>query len=367
MWKKYQTIYYKLYNVTKPIILFDFDETLVYLRTSNPKPLVINKLREMSSKYDFIVISNQMGIQKKKTTNEKIQTLMDDFQTVLGIDICIGFCYATCDDIFRKPMVGMYNFISKKTKSKSKIMYYCGDACGRPGDFSCSDLFFANNCEIPFKTPELVFQNINNLDKVMTKKSKKYILYKDDIWNNGLIQNHRNILPISNKINIAFEKNKKHLIIMVGGQGCGKSSLSKCLHNNYGFEIINRDNLKTDKKMISEFKKYIKNNEVSGIIIDNTNPTKEKREKWKILLKDNCNNFNDWKINIIYFNISRLKSLHLVRYRMFFGYTKIPNIAVNIFYKKLEIPQINGDEGNVIVINNALSGKSFNHNLRFGF
>ena len=54
MWKKHQTIYYKLYHVTKPVILFDFDETLVDLRTSNPKPLVIDWLREMSSKYDFI-------------------------------------------------------------------------------------------------------------------------------------------------------------------------------------------------------------------------------------------------------------------------------------------------------------------------
>ena len=46
MWKKHQTIYYKLYHVTKPVILFDFDETLVDLRTSNPKPFVIDKLRE---------------------------------------------------------------------------------------------------------------------------------------------------------------------------------------------------------------------------------------------------------------------------------------------------------------------------------
>lgn len=154
---------------------------------------------------------------------------------------------------------------------------------------------------------------------------------------------------------------------MVGGQGCGKSTLSRSLYKKFGFEIINRDTLKTDKKMISKFKKYIKDDEVSGIIIDNTNPTKEKREKWKKLLKDNCENIDDWKINIIYFNINRLESLHLVRYRMFFGYPKIPNIAVNIFYKKLEIPKFNNEEGNIIVINNTLSGKSFNHNLRFGF
>ena len=382
MWKQHKTIYYKLYHVTKPVILFDFDETLVDLRTSNPKPFVIDWFRKMSSKYDFIVISNQMGVEKKKTTNEKIQTLMDEFQTILGIDVYIGFCYATCDDVFRKPMIGMYHFILQKIKEIAKekkqkeqsLMCYCGDACGRPGDFSCSDLFFANNCGLQFKTPELVFQNINNLNKIMTKKSKKYILYKDDNWKNGFLTNHRNILSISNRINITFEKDKKHLVIMVGGQGCGKSTLSKCLRKKFGFEIINRDTLKTNKKMISKFEKYIKDEEVSGIIIDNTNPIKEKikathlsREMWKTLLKENCKNIDDWQINIVYFNVSRLESLHLVRYRMFFGYPKIPNIAVNIFYKKLEIPQLGGEEGNIIVINKALTRKQFNNNLRFGF
>ena len=118
--------------------------------------------------------------------------------------------------------------------------------------------------------------------------------------------------------------------------------------------------------MISKFKKYNKDDKISGIIIDNTNPTKEKREKWKKLLKENCENIDDWKINIVYFNVSRLESLHLVRYRMFFGYPKIPNIAINIFYKKLEIPQINNDE-HIIIIDKTLNCKQFNHNLRFCF
>jgi hypothetical protein len=105
-------------------------------------------------------------------------------------------------------MIGIYNFILEKIKiykKDYKILYYCGDACGRSGDFSCSDLFFAHNCKLSFKTPELIFQNINNLNKVMTKKSKKNILYKDDIWKNGILVNNRNILSISNKNNILFE------------------------------------------------------------------------------------------------------------------------------------------------------------------
>jgi dephospho-CoA kinase len=40
---------------------------------------------------------------------------------------------------------------------------------------------------------------------------------------------------------------------MVGGQGSGKSTLSKYLNKKYHFGIINRDSLKTVSKMIKEF------------------------------------------------------------------------------------------------------------------
>lgn len=65
------------------------------------------------------------------------------------------------------------------------------------------------------------------------------------------------------------------------------------------------------------------------------------------------------EINIIYLNINRLESLHLVWYRMYFGYPKIPNIAVNIFYKKLEITKKKNDS-NIIIINNAFADRNFN-------
>ena len=48
---------------------------------------------------------------------------MDEFQTILGMDICIGFCYASCDDIFRKPMIGIYTFIldTKLQSTKAEL------------------------------------------------------------------------------------------------------------------------------------------------------------------------------------------------------------------------------------------------------
>ena len=48
---------------------------------------------------------------------------------------------------------------------KVKILYFCGDASGRERtkDFSATDLYFANNCSIPYYTPEQIF-----LEKNMT-------------------------------------------------------------------------------------------------------------------------------------------------------------------------------------------------------
>lgn len=49
---------------------------------------------------------------------------MDKFLNILGFDIPIGFCYATCYDIFRKPMIGIYNFILEKIKIYKRIIKY---------------------------------------------------------------------------------------------------------------------------------------------------------------------------------------------------------------------------------------------------
>jgi len=74
---------------------------------------------------------------------------------------------ATEADEFRKPSTGMWQFfIENYSKTKTVDInksFYVGDAAGRhkradrPKDFSDSDLKFALNVKIPFKTPEEFF------------------------------------------------------------------------------------------------------------------------------------------------------------------------------------------------------------------
>ncbi|ODV98127.1 hypothetical protein PACTADRAFT_31537 [Pachysolen tannophilus NRRL Y-2460] len=76
-------------------------------------------------------------------------------------------------DLYRKPNTGMWDELIKYLKENYKIennnningnfeidlenSFYCGDAAGRPQDFSDSDKVFAKNIGLPFYLPEEIF------------------------------------------------------------------------------------------------------------------------------------------------------------------------------------------------------------------
>jgi bifunctional polynucleotide phosphatase/kinase len=357
-WLNHDTIYYKLNIklIKKNNCCFDYDDTLAFLRTSNPRPNVIKTLQKLALDNNIIVFSNQKGVSSGKSTNEEVQSLMDKFCEKVNIPICIF--YSTTDDEYRKPMIGMFNF-AKTIFEKTKFKFYCGDAAGRPNDFSISDLYFANNANINFKTPEEIFDNRKNM-KIATKKIKD--LYKDDIWINGLLTNKRKILnyyTLSDLVKLLpnFDTDKNnYLIINIGPQGSGKSTVAKFLSSKYDFGIISRDQLKTASKMNKAFTNFKKSKK--GIIIDNTNPTKKNRDLWSDKLKNEKN----WKIIKIFIDIPKLLSFHLTRYRMFFGGAKIPSVAIHTYYKRLDL---NNQLDGTIVLNKPIIDYKFNHNLRF--
>lgn len=65
-------------------------------------------------------------------------------------------------DIMRKPETGMAETFQKDLeklgRSAYKWQYYCGDAAGRPKDYSDADKKFAESLGIQFKIPECVFR-----------------------------------------------------------------------------------------------------------------------------------------------------------------------------------------------------------------
>ena len=94
-------------------------------------------------------------------------------------------------------------------------IYYCGDACGRINDHNDTDLKFAINCGINFKTPENIFYN----DPIFYNSSN--IIYDPfNIIHN--IQSHykNNSFP-------SFDFVHNQMIILVGMPGSGKSYFAK--------------------------------------------------------------------------------------------------------------------------------------------
>jgi len=363
-WKNTNNCYYKLQKSykNKNCLAFDFDDTLVKKNTCAPLPNVIETLKTLiENKYNIIVFSNQKGIEKKKTSHEKVQEKMENFSKLL--DNSITFFYATSDDEYRKPCIGMFELF--KSLTKSKIEYYCGDAAGRPKDFSISDLYFANNINVQFKLPEEIFNKAGDVGLIATtqKKSLTNSLYSNDVWENGFLKNKRNIVCLSENIDLddVLEQNQKYLILLVGPQGSGKTTIRNNIVKKHDFEVINNDTKYLQQKATRQqkFDEVEKDSSKKGIIVDNTNPSKAARKSWMDLAPN-------WKVIIIFIDVPRDVSFHSNKYRVNHKYSvNIPKIAINIYYKKLQIPT--KDECYVLkTINNIVhNGEQYNHNLRF--
>jgi len=280
---------------------FDYDGTIIKPKGKNnivPKdiddwiwlgdnvPEILKKL--YNDKYAIIIFTNQ----SKKWKKEQITNVL----SLLDIPIMVNIAF---DKEYYKPNPKLF-IENVKNKWKENKSFYCGDALGRNGDWSNVDILFGNNIGIKVIEPETIFP---------------IIIKENDIPNLTVLHNE--------------------MIIMIGFPGSGKSTFVK---NNFcNYKILSGDELKTETKIIKEINKNIEN---TSIIIDATNPTKEKRKKFI----DIANNYNI-PVRCIYMNVSKEQALLQNNKRD----KPVPAIVFNIYNKKFEYPT--EDEGcSVIVI-----------------
>jgi bifunctional polynucleotide phosphatase/kinase len=120
---------------------------------------------------------------------------------------------------------------------------------------------------------------------------------------------------------------------MVGSPASGKSYYSQKLENT-GFLRINKDTMKTDKMIEKVFNGGIK--EGRNIVIDNTNPTKEVREKFITAAKK-----ASYYVSIVWMNfpisvVEYLDNYRIAKYKN--QEYHVPIVAMRVYYKKLEKP-----------------------------
>ncbi len=263
------TLHYKFTKPSKLVASFDLDGTLI--RTKSGKKFakdkddykysfdnVIEKLHNlMENGYKIVIFTNQKGISMNKVSKTDIINKIEKLFPFADYFIACN------DDIYRKPMIGMYEkFI--KLNCEYEDMFYVGDAAGRKGDHSYADINFAYNAGLKFYTENEFFLNINeNCTPVIQE------------------------LPlITNKVSDLRKYTNNVVVIMQGFPGSGKTTFIKkyIKYNNIEDYVYLSNDDYSKSKMIKFFKKGIENEKL--IFIDNLNTTKKNRNDFIKLLPE---------------------------------------------------------------------------------
>ena len=179
---------------------FDLDGTLVKTKSGGPfamkdtdwklwNPKVFQKMQELHDDgFQVVIMSNQAGVNGKvdgksaQLHMNRVEGFMQDSRKPLkttekagnkcaasgrgeaGFTFGLLACLAIRKESrFRKPEPGMWDFSRERAinagapRVDQGASFFCGDAAGRPGDFSDTDLEFAKRVGLAFKTPEDVF------------------------------------------------------------------------------------------------------------------------------------------------------------------------------------------------------------------
>ena len=296
------------------------------------------KLEEFKSKnYIFAVFSNQSIISSGQIREDLFKERIDNiFNEAFKFPFI--FFAATTKDYNRKPSIGMFELFENKYNNNIKIdkenSYYIGDAAGREKtktkkkDFSDSDYKFSINCNLKFLTPEEFFLN----EKVTIPKIKEnYHIYDNN--NNDHIKYPKDI----------------EMIILIGSPGSGKSTFCENFLVPKGYVRINLDTLKTKQKCFQKTIEAIKNNK--SVVIDNTNPQKNKREDFI-----NIGVENKIKIRAFVMKVNKDLAIHLNNLRLINKNRNHLSESVNLipihsFYKNYEEPKISEGFDEIVNVN----------------
>lgn len=330
-WDLHDTVYIKgNCDINGEIASFDLDSTLIVPKSGKkfPKtetdwkwkyPAWPSILKTLSNKgMKLVVFTNQSG-----KVDFRLK-MMERIEQEVGVNIL--FLVASKRDKYRKPSPLMY-YLLKGVQGG----FFVGDAAGRKSDFSCSDRKFAANTELSFFTPEDLFENVDSN-------------VSSGHWEWGFIPIVPKDVPLDYSIflNNKGNKGKGFMIIMTGEPGCGKSTLSKNImtvlsSHNILSTIVNRDTLKTTNKCLQMAKKCLNNNQPNMcVIVDNTNPNIESRKPYIEMGKQ-----SNMCIISISIALSEEWTQQLRMHREIEGGPHIPEIAINLYQKKYQKPEMN--------------------------
>ena len=340
----------------------------------------ISKIKEKcDAGYKFVIFTNQGGLLQDKPNRLNLDSFKERWFQIYekfkenGIT-SVYLVAALYDDFYRKPCIGMWEFMEKHMNENGnenhiivdrKKSIYIGDMAGRDKDHSATDLLFAMNLGVPFQVPELFYYP----DKYYKNKilESKYKQFDSEYLISKIKKNDKQFKPIDFLEQIEYKKikdivesikkildrNTKYLILFVGSPASGKTFFyNKYFKHNEKIIYMSKDTFKgTDSKFYKEIEKNIRDESDSAnvVLIDNTNGKIKNREKLLKIAKE-----QKAKTIVIKFDISKQLVMHLNELRTKLSIVSelngkkvckkpVPTVAINTFWKYFEEPD--KDEG----------------------
>jgi bifunctional polynucleotide phosphatase/kinase len=366
------TMYYHLpekkYNSEKLLIL-DLDWTLIQPQLGNVFPLSeddwsfrfpTKKINEYYAKgYKIVVFSNQMA-----TFEGKLNIDFEGFKRRWtnisnGLNVPAYILIASKDDFYRKPLIGMWEYVCSDLNGDVKVdkkqCIFVGDAAGRSkgdknkADFSDSDLKMALNAGIDFQTPEQFFKG-EKYDKAaviarINAKSFDSALYLQKLPE--IKKKNQSNWDKLEKLFTGQIKNAPRVLMFCGSPSAGKSSLGRrvvdfATDSGNKWQLFSLDIIKTKEKMKQLMNKVLMDENGGGVIVDCTNGNVNPRTEWIQMAQ--MFNSSIWCLRLI---TEKNLSFHLNNLRKArcgadpnYGSKFIPNVAIHRYFKSYEEPQL---------------------------
>lgn len=306
------------------------------------------KLEELHRQGAYIAfISNQGGLgkgpaEKRSDKKNQLQRMIDAVMRELGIPI--DYICATGETIYRKPSVGMWQFLAQKRcpNANLNLSFFVGDAAGRPAvgkmhkkDFSDSDYKLALNMGVSFFTPDAYF------------KGSTEPLHVNLPAPQGTKLSYFSVSCLSTepmKLDSALAS--PEIVLVVAPAASGKTTLSRTFEA-LNYKRINQDTLKTREKCIKVAEEII-GGQRRSIVVDNTNLDVKTRKDWVALAAR-----LGVPIRAVYLTTPVDTAKALARYRMLCPSTlaserrEIPAWVIDAHFRDLQRPCL--DEGFVSV------------------
>lgn len=304
-------------TASKPIAGFDFDSTLAPCKNRGPNvDFSLILLKHLAKSHNIVIFSN-CGTTKRGADSIK------DFAK--KSKCVINYYVSMKHDRFRKPHTGMWELFLednpgydfKKYKASS---FYCGDAAGRPGDFSASDYAFAYHVGLQFFVAEKLY-----MSAVPSATPNLNAKYDEDTL---VLLSKKGKTHRIKKFMKCLSTDEKHTILLMGSPGSGKSKIAKEF-GEHGASVISREN-QSNAIIVS----LLKGNNANIVLVDGTHRDKASRKQVLDIARE-----KKTMTHIIHVSTPKQMCFHLNAARcQLENVDEIPAIALHTYWKKLEPP-----------------------------